>query len=181
MLRKLLAVLILLVVGVYFLVSSEGDSAAILDWLRDPAGSSRLHGAAVERDRLRETLLPVAGPELELGPLNFGEPEPSEVEHCLVITQVDEHEPTPDGDPDGLERVVGQVEAVGLADSTRLRQRPVVPVEPGVIRTTDERTRTLVVTQWRGTMAAHVQEPAQDIVAITHQQDPDPGHHPGRL
>ena len=56
MLRKALAILLLIAVAVVFLAAPEGDAVAWLDWLRDPDGSRRAHSEYVARERERERL-----------------------------------------------------------------------------------------------------------------------------
>lgn len=65
MATRILAVLLLLAVGIYFLVSAEdGVGLSLFDWLRDPAGTRAEHAASVSRDRERTQLAPVAEPGL---------------------------------------------------------------------------------------------------------------------
>jgi hypothetical protein len=62
MLPKVLAVLLLIGVGLYFLLSAEdGAAVSLLDWMRDPARSRSEHARQVERDRERTALAPVDG------------------------------------------------------------------------------------------------------------------------
>lgn len=62
MATRILALLLLLAVGFYFLVSAEGVGLSLFDWLRDPAGTRAEHAASVSRDRERTQLAPVAEP-----------------------------------------------------------------------------------------------------------------------
>lgn len=74
MLPKILAVLLLLGVALYFLVSAEdGAAVSLFDWLRDPAGSRVEHSAQVARDRELTALAPVGEPD---GLLEFDGLEP---------------------------------------------------------------------------------------------------------
>jgi hypothetical protein len=54
MLPRVAAVLLLVSVGAYFLLSSEdGAAVSLLGWLRDPAGSRREHASWIESERER--------------------------------------------------------------------------------------------------------------------------------
>lgn len=64
MASKVLAVLLLLGVGIYFLLSAEeGGGVSLIDWLTDPASARADHSASVARDRERTALASVSEPE----------------------------------------------------------------------------------------------------------------------
>ncbi len=101
-------------------------------------------------------------------------------EHQFAGGAIDVHE---DGSPPTRhghrnQRMVVEVEVVGLPLPRCTSERAIEAVQPRVVRTSDQRAvgRVSVVAQGRGPMAAHVQERAQRTFAVSHHQDRHPAH-----
>ena len=87
------------------------------------------------------------------------------IERRCAWVEVDQDRSGKCRDRDREQAVVVGIKPLRLADPCRARQRPVEPVDPGVVRARESRRRATSRGEWRAAVAADIEEGTQAALA----------------